>query len=459
MDMQKIPGSILIIEDDPDVLYTARMVLKRHFKSVKGELDPARIPEILKRESFDVILLDMNFSSGQTSGEEGIRWLKKILSIAPDAHVVMNTAYGHIELAVAAMKEGAIDFLVKPWEQEKLLSTVRAIYELSQSRKEVKKLRSRQSYLNKEIDREFSEIISVDPIMKPIFDTIEKVAVTDANVLVLGENGTGKELVARAIHRKSQRNTDVFIKVDLGAIPETLFEAELFGHAKGAFTDAREDRSGRFEVASGGSLFLDEIGNLPLPLQAKLLTALQSHQITRVGSNKPISLDIRLICATNKALHELVHTHEFRQDLLYRINTVELHIPPLRDRPADIPVLMDHYLAVYCEKYNKRIPGVSKRTLGQLQKYPWPGNIRELIHAIERAIILSEGPQLEILDFITERHIQPATAAPQSLNIEAVEKVAITQAINKCKGNLTQAAKELGLGRSTLYRKMTKYGL
>lgn len=457
--MQKIPGSILIIEDDPDVLYTARMVLKRHFKSVKGELDPSRIPKILKKESFDVILLDMNFSSGQTSGEEGIHWLKKILSIAPDSHVVMNTAYGHIELAVAAMKEGAIDFLVKPWEPEKLLSTVRAIYKLSQSQKEVKELRNRQSYLNREMDREFSEIISVDPIMKPIFDTIDKVAVTDVNVLVLGENGTGKELVARAIHRKSQRNTDVFIKVDLGAIPETLFEAELFGHAKGAFTDAREDRSGRFEVASGGSLFLDEIGNLPLPLQAKLLTALQSRQITRVGSNQPISLDIRLICATNKALHELVHTHEFRQDLLYRINTVELHIPPLRDRPADIPVLLNHYLAMYCEKYNKRIPSVSRRTLSQLQKYPWPGNIRELIHAIERAIILSEGPQLEILDFITERHTQPVTTAPQSLNIEEVEKAAIAQAINQCKGNLTQAAKELGFGRSTLYRKMTKYGL
>ncbi len=457
--MQKIPGNILIIEDDPDVLYTARMVLKRHFKSVKGELDPARISEILSKESFDVILLDMNFSSGQTSGEEGIRWLKKILSIDPDAHVVMNTAYGHIELAVAAMKEGAIDFLVKPWEQEKLLSTVRAIYKLSQSQKEITELRSRQSYLNKEMDREFSEIISADPIMKPIFDTIDKVAVTDVNVLVLGENGTGKELVARAIHRKSLRNTDVFIKVDLGAIPETLFEAELFGHAKGAFTDAREDRPGRFEVASGGSLFLDEIGNLPLPLQAKLLTALQSRQITRVGSNQPISLDIRLICATNKALHELVHTHEFRQDLLYRINTVELHIPPLRDRPADIPVLLDHYLEMYCEKYNKRIPGVSRRTLSQLQKYPWPGNIRELIHAIERAIILSEGPQLEILDFITERHTQPMKVAPQSINIEEVEKAAIAQAINQCKGNLTQAAKELGFGRSTLYRKMTKYGL
>lgn len=457
--MKKLPGSILVVDDDPDVLYTARMVLKRYFERVRGEENPSRIPDLMKQESFDVILLDMNFANGQTSGQEGMHWLKKILSLDPEAHVVMNTAYGHIELAVAAMKEGAIDFLVKPWEQEKLLATVRAIFELRKSRREVKHLRAQQQSLNREINREFSEIVSVDPVMRPLFDAIDKVAVTDANVLILGENGTGKELIARAIHRKSLRNQAPFIKVDLGAIPETLFEAELFGHTRGAFTDAKEDRPGRFEVAAGGTLFLDEIGNLSLGLQAKLLTALQSRQITRVGSNQPINLDVRLVCATNKPLQQMLTQHEFRQDLLYRINTVELHLPPLRARTADIPALIAHYLAIYCAKYEKPLPVISPPTLKRLQQYPWPGNIRELMHAIERAVILSEGNQLEVPDFIAEKYVAESAAQPDSLHMEEIEKAAIVRAISQSKGNLTLAAKELGLGRSTLYRKMARYEL
>ena len=452
------PGRLLLLDDDPDVLYTARLVLKPHYGEVHTEKDPAKITALLQTRHYDVILLDMNFSPGVTSGKEGLHWLRQIRQLDPAAQVVMCTAYGDIQLAVAAMKEGAIDFLVKPWEKEKLLATVQAVFQLSQSAKEVTHLRSRQKVLHQALEEPYTEMISRSPAMRAVETAIAKVAPTEANVLILGENGTGKELVARALHRQSDRAGEVFIKVDLGAISESLFESELFGHVKGAFTDAKEDRPGRFEIASGGTLFLDEIGNLSLPLQAKLLTALQSRQVTRLGTNKPLPLDIRLISATNLPLHEMVAEGTFRQDLLYRLNTVEIQLPPLREREEDIPLLARHYLALYGRKYGKGDVQLSREALRSLQKYSWPGNIRELQHALERAVILADKPLLQPTDFA----LSPAPTKSRSrenLNLEALEKVAIQQAIQKHSGNLSKAAEELGFGRSTLYRKLTKYDL
>lgn len=461
--MEKIPGKILIVDDDEDVLYTARMILKRRFSLVKTISDPIDIPKLLSKDSYDVIILDMNFSFGVTSGREGIRWLKKILQLDADAHVIMSTAYGEIELAVEAMKEGAIDFLVKPWENEKLLASVFAIYELSKSKKEVQQLKSKQSVLSREINKQYHEIIATSPAMKKVLSYVKKVAATDATILILGENGTGKELIARAVHKYSNRSKETFVKVDLGAIAETLFESEMFGHNKGAFTDAKEDRVGHFEIASGGTLFLDEIGNLPLPLQAKLLTAIQSRQITRVGSTRPIPLNIRLICATNQPLYEMVDDKTFRQDLLYRINTVEIQIPPLRARKDDIIPLAQYYLTIYADKYLKGNLSFHEKARSKLQQYDWPGNIRELQHAIERAVIISESKQLFAEDFSLHKSknnknqaLHPETS---SLKLEEIEKQTILQAIEKCEGNLSKAAKELGMGRSTLYRKLDKYGI
>lgn len=450
-------AQILIVDDDQDVLYTARMALRPHFTEIKTVSNPRLIPQLLAENSFDVIVLDMNFAPGLTSGKEGIAWLKKIHKIDPQVHVVMNTAYGDIQLAVDAMKEGATDFLVKPWSKEKLIATVGAVCKLSQSEKELARMQEAQVALSQEIGKGYPAIISQSASMKKVFSTIDKVAGTDADVLILGENGTGKELVARAIHQKSLRKNKPFIKVDMGAIAETLFESELFGHVKGAFTDARDHRAGRFEIAAGGTLFLDEIGNLSLPLQAKLLTALQSRVITRIGSNKPIQVDIRLICATNKPIHEQVTADEFRRDLLYRINTVEIHLPPLRDRLEDIPLLAGHFLQTNAEKYQKPQLKLSKRVIKKLQSYDWPGNIRELAHTIERSVILSDGVQLDVDQLSTERVNTPPPNS--TLNVEQMERQTIIHAIKQCEGNLTQAAKLLGFGRSTLYRKMEKYGL
>lgn len=455
----QLTGKILIIDDDLDVLHTARMILKRQFTTVATESQPARLYELLGKDTYDVILLDMNFAYGQTSGKEGLHWLNEILKTDPAAHVIMNTAYGDIELAVRAVRQGAIDFLVKPWEKEKLLSSVLTVYQLSQSKQEVKQLKSRQKVFNQDADREFPEMICASSAMQEVLTVIEKVAATEVDVLIMGENGTGKELVARAIHRQSLRAEADFIKVDLGAISETLFEAELFGHVKGAFTDAKEERAGRFEIAWGGTLFLDEIGNLSLPLQAKLLTALQSRQISRVGSSKVIPLDIRLICAANQPLYTLVAENTFRQDLLYRINTVEIKLPPLRERTEDIPVLLSHFLGRYAQKYRKQEISIAKDTIKQLQQYSWPGNIRELQHAVERAVIMSDATELKTADFLLTSQARKADTKVQTYNLEQIEKSAIQNAIKKYKGNLTLAAKELGFGRSTLYRRMEKYGL
>jgi two-component system, NtrC family, response regulator HydG len=465
----KIDGKILIIDDDQAVLYTAKMILKQRFEAVATESSPAEVIPQLQKNHFDVILLDMNFAHGMTSGQEGIRLLREIMKVDPEAHVIVNTAYGDIYLAVEAMKEGAADFLVKPWEKEKLLSTVLSIFKLSQSRKELVRLKHKESALRQDLDSPYAEIISASAPMQKIFTTIKKVAATDASVLILGENGTGKELIARAIHRQSKRAHEAFIKVDLGAISESLFEAELFGHVKGAFTDAKEDRAGRFEVASGGTLFLDEIGNLSLPLQAKLLTALQSHEIIRIGANQPFPVDVRLICATNLPLHDLLIEPEgmpaintgrryFRQDLFYRINTVEIKLPPLRERKEDIPVLIEHYLDLYKKKYQKPELRINQSTLEKLQHYRWAGNVRELQHATERAVILCASKKLKSTDFLPDMG-SSAKEEKSAISIQEVEKEAIDKAIRKHNGNLSQAAQELGLGRSTLYRKMKKYGL
>ena len=457
--MSKIDGKILVLDDDQGVLYTAKMILKQHFETVITEKDPLKLDFLLNQDKYDVIVLDMNFSYGLTSGKEGIKLLKKVLDKDPDAHVLMNTAYGDIDIAVEAMKEGAVDFLVKPWQKEKLLATVSAIYKLSQARKKLDLVEASHKIVVKDQQKEFDDIISISPAMKPVFQAIDKVAGTDANVLILGENGTGKELIARAIHNKSPRVDENFIKVDLGAISESLFQSELFGHMKGSFTDARENRPGRFEMANKGTLFLDEIGNLSLAMQAKLLTAIQFKQVTRVGSNKAIPLDTRLICATNMPLYEMVEEKEFRQDLLYRINTVEIKIPPLRDRVEDIEPLARHFLKLYGRKYKKEKMRLNETTLVKLKAYSWPGNVRELQHAIERAIIMSNSHLLAPEDFLLVERPSQNLIATDTFNMEDMEKQAIQNAIRNAEGNLTQAAKSLGVGRSTLYRKMEKYKL
>ncbi|WP_339786480.1 sigma-54 dependent transcriptional regulator [uncultured Imperialibacter sp.] len=453
-------GRILIVDDNPDVLSAAKIFLKRHFLEVVTEKNPESLPNILMNETFDVILLDMNFTKDVSSGHEGFFWLDKILEIDPSAVVILITAYGDVEVAVKAIKEGATDFVLKPWENEKLLATVSSCMRLRESRLETNKLKDRQKQINEDLDTKYQEIIGRSDAIMKVFDTIEMVAGTDANVLILGENGTGKELVARAIHRHSKRASEVFLSVDLGAVSETLFESELFGHTKGSFTDAKEDRAGRFETASGGTLFLDEIGNLSTPLQAKLLSVLQSRQVTRVGSNKAKPIDIRLICATNMHLYDMVKKSEFRQDLLYRINTIEINIPPLRDRLDDIPLLAEHYLGQFTKKYNKPIRSLSPSVLKRMQKYSWPGNVRELEHAVERAVIMSRSMVLEADDFfLNQGGKEPDEAAVNldAYNIEEMERILIRKALKRHNGNITQAAQELGLTRSSLYRRMEKY--
>jgi DNA-binding NtrC family response regulator len=400
----------------------------------------------------------MNFKSGITSGNEGIFWMNRIQALAPQTQVVLQTAYGDIELAVRSIKEGAVDFLPKPWDKEKLVTTVLNAYKLASSRKENRDLKNKQRELQKQLNPNHQTFIATSPAMQEVIHTIEQVAMTDANVLILGENGTGKELVARAIHNQSARADEPFISVDLGAVPATLFESEMFGHEKGAFTDAKESRMGKFELANKGTLFLDEMGNLPLAMQVKLLSVLQSKTVTPVGSNKTTNLDVRVICATNAPIHELVTQGAIRQDLYYRINTVEIHLPPLRDRKEDIPLLFSHYLEESCKRYHKNLladPSLPRH----LAKYHWPGNIRELQHAVERAVILCTQPELSVKDFQLNSNGSGQSEENKNLNLSDVEKDVIRQALKKCNGNLTQAAETLGIGRTTLYRKMEEYGI
>ena len=448
-----------MVDDDEDVLLAAKMLLKKYNYHVIIEKNPNKIPFLLNNDTYDVILLDMNFSKDTTSGKEGFQWLGQIKEKDPDAVVIMITAFGDVEMAVRALKEGATDFILKPWQNEKLIATISTAIRLKKSYNEVDKLRKAKAMLEEQISQPFRDIIGQSQAIKDVFALIDKVAKTDANILILGENGTGKELVARAIHQKSLRKDNSFVSVDMGAITETLFESELFGHKKGAFTDAREDRPGRFELANGGSLFLDEIGNLSMSLQSKLLNALQSRQITRVGSNQSMEVDIRLICATNMPVAQMVKEGRFRQDLLYRINTVEIHIPALYERVEDIPMLANHFLNYYSKKYRKEILSITPDAMIKLKKYPWPGNVRELQHALERSVIMADSPTLQESDFLFSRKGNDPAVGADTLNLDEVEKAAVIKAIQLHNGNISKAADELGLTRASLYRRMEKYGI
>lgn len=456
-------GKILIVDDNEDLLKAAKIFLKRHFAQVDTETNPDLLPILTHNENYDVILLDMNFTKDVSSGQEGFYWLDRILELDPSAVVVLITAYGDVNLAVKAIKEGATDFVLKPWENERLLATLNSALNLRQKKLEVNLLTDQKNTLQQDLDNKFKDIIGQSPAMQKVFETIERVAATDANVLILGENGTGKELIARSIHRHSRRNREAFVGVDLGSITATLFESELFGHKKGSFTDAKEDRAGRFEQAHKGTLFLDEIGNLPLPLQAKLLAVLQNRQVTRVGANRPVDINIRLISATNMPIHDMVYDNGFRQDLLYRINTIEIQLPPLRERIEDIPVLADHFISFYSKKYNKDIRKASEPLIKRMMKYHWPGNIRELQHSIERAVIMSSHNVLQPEDLFLQKMSQPdhkeESVSLEHLNIEDVERILIRKALQKHNGHITRAADELGLTRSSLYRRLEKYGL
>lgn len=450
-------GTILIVDDNKSVLTALEMLLSSVFNKVITSSNPNRIPSFLETEKIDVILLDMNFSSGINTGNEGIYWLSEIKKQAKELPVVLFTAYADIDLAVKAVKEGAADFIVKPWDNAKLIATLLSAYRLNESRSEVKQLREKEEILKKQLNPEEELVWGNSAIMQQLHLLVEKVARTDANILITGENGTGKEMIAKEIHSLSERRNEVMISVDMGAITETLFESELFGHVKGAFTDAKEDRAGKFEAANNGSLFLDEIGNLSYPLQSKLLAAIQSRKITRVGSNKPIDVNIRLICATNSNLQEMVANGVFREDLLYRINTIHIEIPPLRKRGKDILLLADFFLQRYSQKYGKKHLSFAFNTQERLLNYPWPGNVRELQHAIEKAVIMCESSILKPNDFFFKTITTELT--PQVSTLEEMEKEMIRKAIERNEGNISAIASQLGITRQTLYNKMKKFGL
>ncbi len=452
-------ANILIVDDNPGVLSAGKLFLKRHFLEVDTTRDPEEIPMMMYDKRYAVIMLDMNFGkSMKNTGQEGFHWLEKILSIDPSAVVILITAYGDVELAVRAIKNGATDFVLKPWDNDKLLATLYAAMRLKNSQDETKMLKNKQAGRNLAEVQDMPALIYKSAAMEQIMETIKRVAETDANVLLLGENGTGKDLIAQAIHVGSQRAKDNFVKVDLGALTESLFESELFGHAKGSFTDAKDDRPGRFEAADGGTIFLDEIANLPLGLQAKLLTVLQNRTVTRVGTNKVRPINVRIVAATNQNLYDAVKSREFRQDLLYRINTIEIQLPPLRDRTDDIEPLALHFLQQFAQKYNRNIIGLSAGLLKEMHRYPWPGNIRELQHAVERAVIMAKGEKLQPEDFFfrnngTDNNLNELAG----MNLDDIEKQMITKALQKYHGNITEAAQELGLTRASLYRRLEKY--
>lgn len=446
-------GKILIVDDNQDILFSLNLLLKPHVEAIKVTTQPERAIHFVETFNPDVILLDMNFTKDADSGQEGLHWLKKIKEVDPDAVVIFITAYSDTEKAVQAIKAGAVDFIPKPWEKEKLLATVSSAIELRSSRTEVTHLKQQVEAL--ESNRTFPDIIGESEAMQRIFDMVEKLKDTDANILILGENGTGKDLVANLLYCTSPRANNPFVHIDLGTIPEQLFESELFGHEKGAFTDAKRDKKGRFEIASGGTLFLDEIGNLSLPMQAKMLTAIDKQQITRLGSTTSMDMDVRLICATNANVHDMVDKGEFRQDLLYRINTIELHIPPLRERGSDVELLANYFLKRFSRKYKKDIQSISSSAIRKLREYSWPGNVRELQHTIERAVILSSGYTISADDLIlTPTNTRKAKV--ENLNLEDIERIAIEKALDRADGNMSQAAEILGISRYSLYRKVDK---
>jgi DNA-binding NtrC family response regulator len=451
-------GKLLIVDDNKSILSALELLLQDEFDEVKTIANPNQLPSLIESNEFDLVLLDMNFSAGVNTGNEGLYWLSRIREIKPDLEVVLFTAYGDVELAVKALKQGAADFVLKPWDNEKLKATLRNVFNLQQSKKEIKKLKQKESALKSEINKEKHFIIAQSPQMLQILSLVRKVAKTDANVLITGDNGTGKELIARELHRFSQRADEIMVSVDMGALSETLFESELFGHKKGSFTDAREDRTGKIENANYGTLFLDEIGNLPVHLQPKLLSVLQNRMVTPIGSNKPVPVDVRLICATNRKPDEMVAAGTFREDLLYRINTIHIDIPPLRERKEDIPAIADYFLKIYCNKYRKSCSHISDSGLTKLTSYPWPGNVRELQHTIERAVILSDKTELTPDDFFF-KPVMPGMSNDFDGTIEQMELKMISRVLKKNGVNHTAAADQLGITRQTLYNKMKKYNL
>ena len=454
-----IKGTLLIVDDNKSVISALEMMLQYEVEKLISISSPKRINEVLEKNDIDIVLLDMNFQAGINSGNEGLFWLKEILKHDSNISVVMITAYGDVELAVKALREGAIDFILKPWDNEKLLATVNAAWKLRTSRKEALILKNDNQFLKKEIKRgEEKIVLGASPTMINVMNIVRKVAGTDANVLITGENGTGKELVAREIHNLSKRSNELMVNVDMGSITESLFESEMFGHVKGAFTDAKEDRTGKFEIAHKGTLFLDEIGNLSLQSQAKLLSVLQNRHIVRIGSNRQIPVDIRLICATNCNLHTRVSEGLFREDLLYRINTIQIEVPPLRDRVDDIPVLAFHFLRVYSEKYNKPGKRLSTQSLEKLANYQWPGNIREMQHSIEKAVILADSSVIGPSDF-TFSSSSKGSVEDDITTLEEMEKKLIAESIRKHANNLSIVAFKLGITRQTLYNKLKKYDL
>lgn len=450
-------GTILIVDDNKSVLTAVEILLIAYFENVITISTPERIPAILENDKVDVILLDMNFSAAINTGNEGLYWLGRIKKLSPDIPVVLFTAYADIELAVKAVKEGAADFVVKPWDNAKLVATLLSAYRLRESQTEVKQLKEEKNILKNQLNSEPSILWGTSASIMKVYNTICKVAKTDANILLTGENGTGKEMIAREIHRLSNRSGEVMISVDMGAVTETLFESELFGHIKGAFTDAKEDRAGKFEAANKGTLFLDEIGNLSYALQAKLLTALQNRKIVRIGSNKSIDIDIRLVCATNRNIQEMIDKNHFREDLLYRINTIHIEIPPLRERLEDIIPLAEYFLKKYASKYGKECIRIQQTAKEKLLEYRWPGNIRELQHAIEKAVIMCEGHDLRPSDFFFKA--VTTSFIDKNETLEEMEKQMIKHAIDRSSGNLSAVATQLGITRQTLYNKMKRYDL
>ena len=468
-------AAILIVDDDDDILTAASLLLRRHYGQVDTCSDPAQIPNLLSGTPYTAILLDMNFGPGESSGEQGFHWLEQILKLDPEAVVILITAHGGVDVAVKAMKIGATDFIAKPWQNEKVVATLSAAVKLSQTRSEAKQLKQANTALV-EATQSHQPMLASSAAMHGVISMIERTAPTDANVLLIGENGTGKELAARALHQQSNRRDAVFMSVDLGAITETLFESELFGHLKGAFTDAKKDRVGRILAANGGTLFLDEVGNLPLHQQAKLLTVLEQHQVVPVGATQPVDVDVRVIAASNLSRDQLSDENRFRQDLLFRLNTVEIVLPPLRERPDDIPAIAHHYADLYFRKYGKTPKAFSESAMRALTNYHWPGNVRALRHAIERAVILSSDLVLEPSDFQLEDRPAPASVAPTAshsdsldngpldnergeLNLERLEKRAIQQALDRNRYHISNTAKDLGLTRAALYRRIEKHGL
>ena len=451
-------GKILIVDDNEDVLFALNLLLEPYTEKIKVATTPDRIEYFMTTFHPDLILLDMNFSRDAISGQEGFESLKQILQIDPQAIVIFMTAYADTDKAVRAIKAGATDFIPKPWEKDKLLATLTSGMRLRQSQQEVSILKKQVEVLSGQNTSE-NDIIGESSVMQEVFTTINKLSNTDANILILGENGTGKDVIARLIYRCSPRYGKPFVTIDLGSIPEQLFESELFGFEKGAFTDAKKSKAGRMEVATSGTLFLDEIGNLSLPMQSKLLTAIEKRQISRLGSTQTVPIDVRLICATNTDIRQMVEDGNFRQDLLYRINTIEIHIPPLRERGNDIILLADHFLDRYTRKYKKEIHGLTREAKNKLLKYAWPGNVRELQHTIERAVILGDGSMLKPENFLFHTTSKQKKEEEVILNLEQLERQAIEKALRISNGNISRAAEYLGITRFALYRKLEKLGL